>query len=249
MYYAHVFSISALYLSFLLAHAIPIKPSEPLLGLAYQKRASYSIVAVDGSLPPQLSAATTPIIRTIIRTIDDTKTVTELPSGFASSNEPSTSVFKYTVPKLIILTSIVTSTSKLWITTTEIPSITQYAIEAIQTGASFDIVNPAGESTIRSQQPSTSHSPAVANAEPIKTASKSITKSLSDSILSVPSYQAQKPSSTAYSPRLIKTSSKNDLKPWHNSYRYMNSTSLTSHDPCRSAASTGTATVSILPKP
>ncbi|KAL2046260.1 hypothetical protein N7G274_001707 [Stereocaulon virgatum] len=85
-----VFLISSL---ILLSHAFPLITQEPPSELALIRRVAYSVVAVDGGSISTSPSANTAPIQTIIRTSDQTETVTAL----ASTPPPSTKTVVSTV--------------------------------------------------------------------------------------------------------------------------------------------------------
>lgn len=244
--------VLALYLFFLLSHALPIKPLEPLHGLAHQKRTFYSIVDIDGSSPPPLSAATTSVFRTVTHTIDDTKTLTVLPSTLKSSKKVTTSAQAITEPAAyipIIPITTITSISTLRITTVEfktsISTVTQHELETIRPwpSASYAKVYPAEEITALPESSSSRRFPTLSVASDTKTASATTNKRSTSLRPSMTSYQASIPTSKTDSSQLTMSTASFGTPSWNSSYRYLNNSSSTAPIPCNTAASTATANV------
>ena len=248
MYLALSLHVSALSLFLLLTHAFPIKPLQSLRDLAHQKWTSYSIVDIDGSSLPLLFATTTPILRTVTRTIDGTKTLTVLPSTLISSKETITiaqGVPQPAAPTPIISISTITSISTLRITTVEfktsISTVTQPAVTAIRLSLSYDEVNPAEENTVLPEEVSFRQSPTLSVASNAETARATTTNQLSSSRASITSSQASTPTPTIHSSQPSISSASFGTRPWNNSYHYLNYGSSKARIPCNTAARTATA--------
>lgn len=239
--------ISALYLFILLAHAIPIRLSEPPRGLAHQKRSSYSIVDIDGSSPPPLSAATTSIFRTVTRTIDDTKTLTVLSSTVVSSKEVITlakTITELAPPMPVIPISTVTSISTLRITTTEletsISTVTQRVSETVRPSASYVTLNPAEETPPHPEEVPFRQFPTLSVASYAETVTATPSQQSPSLRPSITSDQAIIPTSTTDSSQPGISSAGFNPPPWSNSYPYLNNSSSAVVTPREAAASTGT---------
>ena len=248
MYITFSLHISALYLFSLLAHAIPIKLLEDLRGVAHQKRSSYSIVDIDGSSPPPLSAATTSIFRTITRTIEDTKTLTVLPSTLATSKEFITlarTVTEPAAPIPVVPVSVVISISTLRVTTTElktpISTVTQRVSETIRPSAAYDEVNSAKETPDCPEKLSIAQFPTLIIAGNTETAIATPTQQSPSSRPSDTYYQSIIPTSTIYSSQPSKNNAGFGSQSWSNSYPFRNNTSSTTSISYDAAVSTGTA--------
>lgn len=248
MYITFSLHISALYLFFLLAHAIPIKLLEDLRGLTHQKRSSYSIVDIDGSSPPPLSAATTSIFRTVTRTIEDTTTLTVLRSTLATSKQVITlakTVTEPAAPIPVVPISVVISISTLRVTTTELKTtmstVTQRVSETVWPSATYDKVNSAKETPDCPEKVSIGQFPTLTIAGNTETASATPTQQ-SPSLRPSDTYdQAIIPTSTTSSSQPSINNAGLGSQSWSNSYPYRNNTSSATSIPYDAAVSTGTA--------
>ncbi len=256
MYLTPIVHVLALYFFFFLAHAIPIKPLESFQRLALRNRASYSVVAVDGSSPYPSSAATVAPVRTVTQVVDDMKTVTALPRMFTSSIKTIVStqvVTELARPIGVMPFSTVTSISTLRITTVQlkksVSTLTQQAPEAIRSIASFHEVAPPGTIKAPPEKSSPTPFPIGSVGGHSDTASTTASAPVVASISSTTQYLSSEPSSSTYTSQPIISTVTFDTGMWHSSYPYLNATSAAISHPCKTAASTDTAAVPELLRP
>lgn len=251
MYLTPLFHVSALCL-FLTAHAFPIKPVEPHPRLAHQKRASYSVVAVDGSSPPPLADATTPKFESVTHTVDDRKAATALTSTFTSSIKTLIStkiITEIATPTLVIPTSTVTSISTLRITTVELKTsvsvVTEHVSRVAQPPASYDVVNAAETTKALPDKSLSRQLPLPSFANQSSTTSRTISIPV-PTPTSSSTFSQSGGSTSTYTSQPITTSTRFGASSWNSSYPYPNATSSAAYQPCKTGASTAISTATVL---
>lgn len=230
-------SFYLLILSFIILpiHAIPIGIWEPLKVSINQKRATYSIVPVDGNSGFTSTTTKTPQIETTTQTFDRIKTITipltVLPGSTRkvvstkSMTQPTPTI---TIPKSSEITTIITET------VTPIQRTTLYPVSAeppnVTPSVSYSIVNPKGTTLISKEISASTAS--LSFTAPISTGERNCSENGSVTTISkLPGQpiQSSRPTHLILSSEPLSITDSYDNGLWHTNYYPSNATSLPIH--------------------
>ena len=211
------------------SHALPVKPQGYVDRLEAQKRASYSVVAVDGSI-----AVTTQSIQTVTQTLKDTMTVTASPTITAVSKETVTEIVTQpSSTKVGLLPSERSTTSTSSYRIVDSSGTTTPALYSTET----TIILPT--SSIRSTRhstPTTTIAPSTSTPSSQTTAQSCSSSWITSAVVSSPtassnSLQTSTTTTSIYTSQQTTTSRAYDDGFWHTYYPYPNVTSSSSSNP------------------